>query len=126
MISYCKAFFSVPSGTPANFTGFSYSPNSVTLSWDPPVFSTQNGIITSYSVRVENPDGSQAETLEALGTSFVVTNLSPYTTYNFFVAASTIVGTGPFISTFAITLEDGKLQDLHSSTGSTHVTINRF
>ena len=64
--------------------------------------------------------------MEAYGTSFVVTHLSPYTTYSFFVAASTVVGTGPFISTFAITLEDGKPQDLRPSTGSTHVTLNRF
>lgn len=102
--------FAVPSGTPVNFTSFSYSPNTVTLSWDPPVFSTQNGIISSYSIRIEDADGHQAAAVNVSGTSYVVTDLTPYTLYIFSVGASTVAGTGPFISSFAITLEDGKRQ----------------
>lgn len=57
------------------------------------------GIVVSYSIMVEESIGGGNVTAIAvsssLGTSHTVTNLIPYTNYNFSVAASTRIGTGP-------------------------------
>ena len=80
-----------------NIQASSVNATSVFLSWSPPL--VPYGIILSYTISVEEAlIGGNVTSLIAnatLGTSFTVVDLIPYTFYNFTIAASTRIGTGP-------------------------------
>ena len=80
-----------------NIQASSVNATSVFLSWSPPL--VPYGIILSYTISVEEAlIGGNVTFLIAnatLGTSFTVVDLIPYTFYNFTIAASTRIGTGP-------------------------------
>lgn len=84
---------------------------SVYLTWSPPL--TPFGNIVSYTILVEEGlVGGNATTLvvnSSLGISSTVTNLLPFTYYNFSVAASTRIGTGPYDIISATTPQTSKL-----------------
>ena len=88
----------VPVDPPLNLQVSVVNATSVHLTWSPPLI--PYGIIVSYIILVEEGlAGGNVTTLVAnssLGTSNMVTNLLPYTYYNFSVAASTRIGTGPY------------------------------
>ena len=68
---------------------------SVYLSWSPPL--VPYGNIVSYTILIEEAlVGGNVTTVIAMGTSSTLVELVPYTFYNFSVAASTRIGTGPF------------------------------
>ena len=68
-----------------------------------------NGVITGYTVKVENTGSGETSLFTTTETVYTVSTLIPYQSYNISVAASTMVGRGPFsASTSIITPEDGK------------------
>ena len=86
-------------------------PNELTVSWTRPLEININGVLTFYSLRYHRiglddfvfvaVDGSQESTS--------LRGLESYAVYEVFIAASTINGTGPFISHTAQTRETGEL-----------------
>lgn len=80
----------------------------LTLSWEPPISSEQNGIIISYRIKVTTEDGVILDNFTSDAT-YTVSNLEPYSIYQFSIAALTVYGQGPFSSNVAIrTGETGK------------------
>ena len=93
---------SVPGGLKApNVTVLSST--SVHLSWEPPAL--PNGIIIGYGL---HQSGVPTVLFSGLGFNFTVTNLQPFTIYEFRVNASTIAGSGFSPWSQASTFEDGK------------------
>ena len=101
----------VPVDPPLNLQVSVVNATSVHLTWSPPLI--PYGIIVSYIILVEEgPAGGNVTTLVAnssLGTSNMVTNLLPYTYYNFSVAASTRIGTGPYDTVSTTTAQTSEL-----------------
>ena len=102
----------VPRGYPQALTGEAGSSRSTLLSWQPPIESEQNGVITSYTITLTDSRSSQViqRTVPSSQTSLTVDSLLPFTTYSCSIAASTSVGLGPFSTFLSITtLEDGMI-----------------
>ena len=70
---------------------------SISLAWQPPLESQQNGIITIYTVQVI-PPGQSPFTITTTELSLTVSSLLGNSQYSFAVAASTVVGIGPYSS----------------------------
>ena len=82
----------------------------ISLFWDPPPADAQNGIITRYMISITEVETGRSFSLFSATTSVNVTSLHPYYTYNFTIAAVTIVGDSPYTTSITIvTLQDGKL-----------------
>ena len=103
--------FIVPSGPPTNVTATSLSSTSIKLTWMPPPLHNQNGIIREYIIHYYVSETRESVVKQSPDnyTSTIITDLQPYYTYSFKVAAVT-VGAGPLSTEFTIrTLESGKL-----------------
>ena len=85
----------MPSGPPTNVVGTPSTPYSITLSWSLPHSTHRNGIITGYTVRVTAASSATFQR-STTATSYTLSSLSPFTHYNYSVAAKTVIGTGPF------------------------------
>ncbi len=82
---------------------------SAVLTWDPPPYEDQNGVIISYLISVTVNETGETFVLSTNDTSLSITGLRPYRTYICTIAASTSVGVGPYsTSVIAETLEDGE------------------
>ena len=80
----------------------------MTLSWNPPGTSQQNGVIRSYIVIVKEEETGRSFSVNSTNTELSIGNLHPFYTYHFTVAAVTI-SQGPFTNVYVLqTLEDGK------------------
>ena len=102
-------FYSVPSSPPQSLHGNAMSSTGISLFWDPPPADAQNGIITRYMISITDVETGRSFSLFSATTSVNVTSLHPYYTYNFTIAAVTIVGDGPYTTSITIvTLQDGK------------------
>ena len=75
----------VPTGPPENFTLQVLGSKAVLVSWRPPVFGKQNGVIITYTiVLVEVPsDTVLTYHLDGNSTELTVDNLHPYYEYDF-------------------------------------------
>ena len=97
-----------PTGPPQNIIALVVEATSLTLSWEPPVASEQNGIITSYDIEMTTETGEIFD-FSTSSTTYTISNLEPYKIYQFVIAALTMSGQGPFSSDIAIrTGEAGK------------------
>ncbi len=76
---------------------------SLSLSWDPPQFDQQNGIIRYYVVNIVDLSTFTSRTLNINAISITISNLRPFFVYNISVAAHTI-GLGPYSSQLTIQL----------------------
>ncbi|KAL5477126.1 hypothetical protein EMCRGX_G023872 [Ephydatia muelleri] len=91
----------VPSCAP-NVVSLKFSPRSVQLNLNAPLFNCWNGLLTQYLVRItENNTGSiltKNFSIDPLRPNLPlnVTSLHPYYTYECVVAVATVVGPGPF------------------------------
>lgn len=102
--------FTVPSGPPTNLTAISLSSSYIKLTWMPPPPHNQNGIIREYTINYYVSETRERITKRSPenSTSAIVTDLHPYYTYSFQVAAVTI-GDGPLSTQVTVrTLESGK------------------
>ena len=100
----------VPTAPPENFTLQVLSSRSVLVSWRPPAFEEQNGVITSYRVVfIESPSNNTLPyQREGELTELVIEQLHPYYEYHCSIAAETRVGSGPATNSVTIrTFEDG-------------------
>ncbi|EDV21450.1 uncharacterized protein TRIADDRAFT_30409, partial [Trichoplax adhaerens] len=88
----------VPSSPPTNVSIIPISARSISVSWQPPPISDQNGIITNYSISYYSTKRSHGGEMQVSSetASFVIRQLIPYTDYNITVKASTIIGFGPY------------------------------
>lgn len=81
-----------------------------TITWQPPTFEDQNGVIVYYQLIVSQSQFQIPDiTVNANTTSHTLANLEEHVEYTVVVAAATCVGVGPFSSTVNFTtLQDGK------------------
>ena len=85
------------------------------MTWDPPLDGDQNGIITSYTIRLYDIVADQTTLYRREGhhSQFVIDTLHPYYEYDVSVAAET-VDIGPFSVIKRVqTLEDRKLTNAY-------------
>ena len=104
--------FAVPSSHPQNLTGEALNSTSLLLTWDPPGYHDQNGVITSFTVTMQEVTTSRLDTHQLQTENFhqLISSLHPYYQYSFRVAANTSVGMGPFSPPISVrTQEDGML-----------------
>ena len=85
------------------------SSRSISLTWDPPLFEEQNGVITGYIINVTGIETEESfelfSDLEILTADFA----RPFSSYMFKIAGQTTVGTGTFSDPITImTPEDGR------------------
>ena len=101
-------FFAAPSGYPQDFSVTPTSPRSINLQWNQPRADEQNGIITGYTITQTELVTGEVNQFSTNATNLMLTNLSPYTTYTWVIAASTVIGQGPFSTTITLLMpEDG-------------------
>ena len=103
---------SAPSGSPGEFTVNHSLPSTAKLSWTPVPKDKQNGVITGYTVQVMGTDSTfRQEVLvdKADATSIEISNLTPFTSYNFSISAKTKAGFGPAATISSKTPEDGEI-----------------
>ena len=82
-------YATAPTGPPENFS-ISTGTRMLTLTWDPPLLTSRNGLITHYTLECSG----QLPTVTAL-TEFTYSGLIPYTEYTCSVFASNTAGNGP-------------------------------
>lgn len=98
----------VPTATPRNLSVAAVTPRSLNISWLPPPEEEQNGIITNYSIVVEEEDATVVIEIFTDELQLVIENLLPFHIYGVHVAASTSIGYGPSTAPHLIeTPEDG-------------------
>ena len=81
--------------------------DSVSLSWSPPPFEDQNGIIQQYILVFTHNQTGYIFEVSSDDTSINVSGLTPFTTYICAVAAQTIPGTGPYTAEITFDLPEG-------------------
>ena len=85
------------------------SATSANLTWSPPSYEVQNGVIIKYVVNVTVEEIGESFQLISNTTSLEVISLRPHRTYLCIIAAATSVGLGPFSRSITVkTPEDGK------------------
>ena len=98
----------MPTAPPANLTVTVVTSRTATLSWDPPPYAGQSGVIRQYVLAVNRSDTNFFTELTTASTQLTVEGIFPFRTYLFTVAAKTIE-LGPFSNEVsALLLEDGK------------------
>ena len=102
IVSFCLA----PSGPPQNLTGEFINSTSLRITWDPPLFNDQNGVIRGYNVSY-NVSADGEESIFVRGTTVELAGLQKFTFYNVSVQAFT-VGSGPIDYTVVQTDSDGE------------------
>ena len=101
-------FFVAPSSPPLNFVASPSDSRSIVLRWDPPLPEDRNGPITNYLIAVSVIETQEVFEINTTMTMFRLLGLTPYTTYEFTIAASTEVGLGPYSAAVSVqTPEDG-------------------
>ena len=82
-------YTAVPSGPPENLR-ISTGARSLSLTWNPPLVASRNGLIIDYTIECSG----QAAIVTAQ-TMFTITGLTPFTEYTCSVFASNSAGDGP-------------------------------
>ena len=83
-----------------------------TITWQPPTFDDQNGVIIYYQLIVSQSQFEIPNIVVNVNiTSHTLTNLEEHVDYTVVVAAATQIGIGPFsLAVNFTTLQDGKPQ----------------
>ena len=99
----------VPSGPPQNVEGSALSSHYIFLTWDPPLFEEQNGVITGYTINVMLNETEESFELLSDTESITADLFRPFSNYIFKIAGQTAVGVGTFSYPITVmTLEDGR------------------
>ena len=92
-----------------NIVATSTDSRSITLHWEPPLPLDRNGRIVNYLVNMRVIETGEMLEINTTFTTLDLFLLTPFTTYEFVIAASTEVGPGPFSEVISVlTPEDGK------------------
>ena len=106
----CFDFFTclVPTGAPRNIAAAAVSSSSISLTWEPPSFELQNGIIRSYHINVTELETGRVRSFVIPGfdTLLILSSLHPFYRYNYSIAANT-TALGPVAYTVIQTLPEG-------------------
>ena len=116
MYVFIQIFCSVvPSGPPDHFSVEATSSRTLLLSWQPPIESKQNGIITQYIVELSKGATEVLKnfSLIAMQQSLLINEtyniIEPFTVYSCRIAAFTQIGMGPYSNKISVqTPEDSK------------------
>ena len=95
----------VPSGPPRNLATVNVTSHSISLTWDPPTSTNQNGIIRTYIVSMTVLETEENIQLMSNTTQINLEMLHPYYTYSFGISAVTI-GAGPPSSVYNVTTDE--------------------
>ena len=108
MISFWSHFDSIaPTSAPTNISGLAVDSTGISISWNPPLFEDQNGIIRHYAINITELETGITFSHVSLTTSISLYNLHPFYRYSVTVTAVT-VGPGPATIAFTVqTREDG-------------------
>ena len=99
---------SAPSAPPATVVATVFNSSALSISWRPPPFSQQNGIIVGYTIRLRENSNERVIETDGPHTEIFITSLHPHYVYEFTVAAET-VGIGPYSPLDTIQMdEDGR------------------
>ena len=98
--------YTVPSAPVQSIAVLEVTPESVSVSWEPPDFFDQNGVIIYYVVNVTVPLTGEAFTIEPESANATLSGLHPFRTYVCRFAAATAVGVGPFSEPLSVTTEE--------------------
>ena len=98
--------FAAPSAPPSNISVVVIDSKSIDISWLPPPFESQNGLIRKYEISIDSEDGIQY-TDETQNISITITYLHPNYQYNITVSALTILKGVSSQIIYIVTLEDG-------------------
>ncbi|KAM8891585.1 phosphatidylinositol phosphatase PTPRQ isoform 2-T2 [Spinachia spinachia] len=90
---YLRTDDDVPSSAPLLVSSRNLSFSSIAMIWQRPL--EANGEITEYTLTLLGPGG--ANTTHTPSTSFILTDLLPYTAYNLTITATTRKGSGPHL-----------------------------
>ena len=100
---------------PTNVNASAISPRVIYITWSPPPFIDQNGIITEYSLTYRGVDRDFEEKSISIltantrsTTSRTVSDLEEDTDYIITIRAHTIIGAGPISTVTVHTPESGK------------------
>ena len=109
LISFWSHFDSIaPTSAPANISGQAVDSTGISISWNPPPFENQNGIIRHYAVNITELETGITFSRVSLTTSISLHNLHPFYRYSVTVTAVT-VGPSPASIAFTVqTREDGR------------------
>ena len=100
-------FVAAPTFAPEGVETTAIDSRTLLISWVPPPFQHQNGVIREYRVNITERETAMAYRLVTAATSLTVPSLHPFYTYNCTVAAFTIAE-GPYSVEINITMpEDG-------------------
>ena len=117
-----------PSGYPQNLSAVPTSSSSLLLTWQPPLPAERNGEIVLYTINVTIVESGEEFQLTSLVANLSLSSLRPYYTYTFAIAASTVIGEGPFSLLFTIRMpEDGTWRiSMIASYSNLHATHQIF
>ena len=113
IIFYCQSLWNIcdqfefavtaPTGSPSNFVVDSTTPNSASLSWNPPPADQQNGLIRYYVIRCTPAGSGPMINTTSNSTEITLQNLLPFYQYSCTVAAFTItIGPASIVLTFTL------------------------
>ena len=106
---------SVPSSAPQNIRSLLLTSTSAEILWDPSPLEDQNGLIQNYTLLITEVDTDRIFDKVVENDSITLQELQPLYTYQFVVAARTVVGLGPFSSRYSLQVpESGKYSGLLS------------
>ena len=84
------------------------------LTWVPPDVPLRNGEIISYTINVSVVESEEMLQFTSDSTELELSELRPYHTYMYIIAASTVAGEGPFSTVATIRMpEDCKHNSRH-------------
>ena len=108
-------YFPAPTGAPGRFTNTLVESRSLTVVWGTVPCSQQRGPITGYTLRYSNGT-SIVNIIGVNNRQYVLTGLTPFTSYSVQVAAVNDGGTGPFSDSLTVeTQQEGEWTLLHCS-----------
>ena len=96
-----------PTSPPNNLRITTVTPTSISLSWEAPDVSEQNGVLLNYTIAysVQSEPVIERTTPD---TEITLRDLEEFTEYDITVSASTAEGVGPVAEITQRTLEDGE------------------
>ncbi|XP_010783145.1 phosphatidylinositol phosphatase PTPRQ isoform X2 [Notothenia coriiceps] len=117
---YLRTDDDIPSSAPVPVSTKNQSSSSIAMVWQRPL--EANGEITEYTLTLFGPGGSN--TTQTPNTSFILSNLLPYTAYNITITAATRKGSGPHLLLQLHTDEGGPMSPPRNLTIYNHTAVS--